>query len=44
VAARVVAPGFPARGVAHGGAPSDGEQGGESGRAAADGSAVSFGP
>jgi hypothetical protein len=24
VAARVIAPGFPARGVAHGGAPADG--------------------
>jgi hypothetical protein len=33
VAARVIAPGFPARGVAHGGAATDGEGGGESGRA-----------
>jgi hypothetical protein len=40
VAARVVAPGFPAGGVAHGGAPTDGIGGGESGRATTDGGAV----
>jgi hypothetical protein len=41
VAARVIAPGFPARGVAHGSAPADGFGGGERGRAAADGRALS---
>ena len=37
VAARVVAPGFPAGRVAHGGAAADGIGSGERGRAAADG-------
>ena len=42
VAARIVAPGFPARGVAHGSAPADGIGGSEGGRAAADGGVLFF--